>query len=297
MISRRAVLKGLLGTVLAGLFSAAYAFFIEPALRLRVKRWRVSRADWSAQPLRIAILSDLHLGEPYVGPRRLRQLVRRTNAIKPDLIVLLGDYAPGHRFISKRVPMGDAAAILSELDAPHGVFAVLGNHDWWDDHLAQRRGGGPNIYGQAFEAVGIPILSNKALKQNGYWLAGLEDQMAFGWRRGRRRGLDDLPATLEQMAGDDAPCILLAHEPDVFRRVPSRVGLTLSGHTHGGQVRIFGWAPIVPSRYGNALAYGHMHEDGRDLVVSGGIGCSILPVRFGMVPEITVVELSGAEAA
>jgi predicted MPP superfamily phosphohydrolase len=85
--------------------------------------------------------------------------------------------------------------------------------------------------------------------------------------------------------------ILLAHEPDVFPRVPERVALTLSGHTHGGQVRILGYSPIVPSRYGNRYAYGHIVERDRHLVVSGGLGCTGLPVRFGVPPEIVQVDV------
>ena len=79
-------------------------------------------------------------------------------------------------------------------------------------------------------------------------------------------------------------------------RVPERVSLVLSGHTHGGQVRLFGWSPVVPSRYGNRYAYGHVREQ-CDLIVSGGLGCSIIPVRFGMPPEIVVVSITGARAA
>ena len=89
------------------------------------------------------------------------------------------------------------------------------------------------------------------------------------------------------------PSILMAHEPDIFRKVPDRVALTLSGHTHGGQVRLFGWSPVVPSRYGNKYAYGHVTEGDRHMIVSGGLGCSILPVRFGVPPEIVVVDLGG----
>ena len=278
--------------ILAGLFATLYGFFIEPALRLRVRRWRLSPAGWPRdRPLRIAILTDLHLGEPYVGLRRLRRIVRRTNALGADVIVLLGDYAAGHRLISAPVRIADAAPVLAELTAPLGVHAILGNHDWWDDLSAQARGGGPNLYAEALEAVGIPVLSNSAIRLDDFWLAGLEDQLALSLGGGRFRGLDDLDGTLSQVT-DNAPVILLAHEPDIFPRVPARVALTLSGHTHGGQVRLFGWSPIVPSRFGNRYAYGHVREEGRDLVVSGGIGCSILPVRFGVVPEITVVELA-----
>lgn len=96
---------------------------------------------------------------------------------------------------------------------------------------------------------------------------------------------------MAQITDDEAPVIMMAHEPDVFARMPDRVTLTLSGHTHGGQVRFLGWAPIVPSRYGNRYAYGHIREAGRDLVVSGGIGTSQLPIRFGIPPEIVLIEL------
>ncbi|MEM7318506.1 MAG: metallophosphoesterase [Pseudomonadota bacterium] len=291
-MTRRGFLKGLLATVLAGLFVALYSFFVEPALRLRVRRWVVRRDDWTAPPLRIAVLSDLHVGEPFVGPRRVQQVVSRINALAPDLILLLGDYAAGHKFVTQPVKIAEIAPILGQLAAPHGVFAVLGNHDWWDDRAAQRRGGGPNLYAEALEAHGIPVLSNQAVKLDiGVWVAGLEDQLAL--LRGPRGliGLDDLPGTLSQVT-DDAPVILMAHEPDIFPQVPDRVALTLSGHTHGGQVRVFGYSPIVPSRHGNRYAYGHVREEGRDLIVSGGIGCSILPVRLGVVPEITVVEIA-----
>jgi predicted MPP superfamily phosphohydrolase len=87
----------------------------------------------------------------------------------------------------------------------------------------------------------------------------------------------------------------MAHEPDVFPKVPARVSLTVSGHTHGGQVRIFGYAPIVPSRYGSRYVYGHVIEEKRNLIVSGGLGCSSLPIRFGSPPEIVVIELGGRD--
>ena len=106
-------------------------------------------------------------------------------------------------------------------------------------------------------------------------------------------GVHDLPRTLAAIR-DDAPAILLAHEPDIFPSVPQRVALTLSGHTHGGQVRCFGYSPVVPSRYGNRFAYGHVVENGRHLIVSGGLGTSIAPVRFGVPPEIVVVDLGEA---
>ena len=106
----------------------------------------------------------------------------------------------------------------------------------------------------------------------------------------RRIGVDDLGATLAKVT-DDAPVILLAHEPDVAKRVPSRVALQLSGHTHGGQVRMLGWSPVSPS--GQRLAYGHIRMN-CDVIVSGGLGCSIMPFRLGVPPEIVLVTLGGA---
>ena len=130
-----------------------------------------------------------------------------------------------------------------------------------------------------------------------FWVAGLGDQLAYLPARRfwpvRRIGVDDLTATLAKVT---APVILLAHEPDVAMRVPSRVALQLSGHTHGGQVRLFGWSPVVPSRYGNRLAYGHTRIN-CDVVISGGLGCSIMPIRLGVPPEIVLVTVGGKSPA
>jgi predicted MPP superfamily phosphohydrolase len=287
-------LKGLLAVTLAGLFVSIYGVLIEPMLRLRVTTWKISPKSWrKGHKLRIAIVTDLHMGEPFMGLARLRKIVKRTNGLGADIIVLLGDYAAGHKFVTKPVLVADTAKELKQLSAPLGVYSVLGNHDWWDDLTAQKTGKGPIIAHRALEKEGIKVLENNAVKigkgDSAFWLLGLGDQVAFpkrGWT-----GVDDLPATMAQITDDD-PAILLAHEPDIFPQVSDRVALTLSGHTHGGQIRLFGWTPVVPSRFGSRFAYGHIHEEGRDLLVSGGLGCSIIPVRIGSVPEITVVELS-----
>ena len=81
--------------------------------------------------------------------------------------------------------------------------------------------------------------------------------------------------------------------PDIFPHVPERVSLTLSGHTHGGQVRLLGYSPVVPSEYGNRFAYGHVIEEDRHLIVSAGLGFSKIPVRFGIPPELMLIELGG----
>jgi hypothetical protein len=299
-MTRRRVLAGLGATVAGGLAFAGYVFGIEPRYRLRIQRYRLTPPGWPADfRLSIAVIADIHAGEPHMPTARIEEIVARTNALAPDVIALLGDYEAGHRFNTRAVPPSTWAALLAGLKAPLGVHAVLGNHDWWDDRAAQRSGLGPTHGRRALEAAGVPVYENNAVRLakggKSFWLAGLGDQIALQRGRlpnGRLRfiGLDDLPGTLAQVT-DAAPVILLAHEPDIFPHVPKRVALTLCGHTHGGQVRLFGYSPIVPSQFGNRYAYGHIVEDHRHLIVSGGLGCSILPVRFGVPPEIVHVTL------
>lgn len=303
MLTRRGFLKGIGVTALAGLATSAYAGWVEPMWLTRVKTYRFVPPNWSRAPrLRIAVLADIHACRPWMPPERIRSIVAQTNALKPDVTVLLGDYVSGMNAVTDYVDSDEWSSALSGLSAPLGVYAVLGNHDWWEDRAAQRAGHGPTIAGRALENVGIPVLENDAIRLRkagkAFWLAGLGDQIALlpGPRYGRAgwRGVDDLGPTLAKI-DDESAVILLAHEPDIFPRVPQRVSLTLSGHTHGGQVRLLGWSPVVPSRYRNRYAYGHIEEGGRHLVVSGGLGMSIAPLRFGVRPEIVLLEL-GDEA-
>lgn len=226
--------------------------------------------------------------------RRLRQVVEVANGLGADAIAVMGDYVADHAFVTRAVAMDEVARILSDLRARLGVFAVMGNHDWRADPAAQAQGVGPVRYARMLEDAGIPVLENAARRvggEDGLWILGLGCQQAFRRRRIEAgQGVDDLPATLAQIT-DDAPAILLAHEPDIFPQVPPRVALTLSGHTHGGQIRLGRWTPVVPSRFGARYAWGHIREGGRDLVVSGGLGCSGIPLRIGRRPEITVVDL------
>ncbi|MCF3638424.1 metallophosphoesterase [Rhizobium sp. TRM95111] len=298
MLTRRSFLKAIGGSTLVGLALGSYAFAVEPLVRLRIARYRLQPAGWPAgRRLRIAALSDIHACEPWMSAARIRGICARANALEADIIVLLGDYVSGMRFRTGDVAAAVWAKALADLDAPLGVHAILGNHDWWDDVDAQRTRG-PTIAGRALQDAGIAVYSNRAQRietpGGPFWLAGLEDQWALLPREEQARygmtGLDDLDGTLATVT-DDEPVVLLAHEPDIFPRVPSRVSLTLSGHTHGGQVRVFGYAPVVPSAYGNRYAYGHVSEGGRDIVISGGLGCSIAPIRFGSPPEITVIDL------
>jgi predicted MPP superfamily phosphohydrolase len=293
MLSRRHFLRTFSGLGVAGVSTAAYGFS-EPELQLRVTRYQVSPSKWPADlNLKIAVVADIHACDPWMSLQRIQSIVEHTNALGADITVLLGDYVAGHRHVTRFIPAGEWASVLAGLKAPLGVHAILGNHDYWDDRMVQQEGAGTTAARRALEAAGIPVYENdvQRLSKAGspFWLAGLGDQLAYAPARRhgivRRIGIDDLGATLGKVT-DDAPVILLAHEPDVARRVPSRVALQLSGHTHGGQVRMLGWSPVAPS--GQFLTYGHMRMN-CDIVVSGGLGCSLLPFRLGVPPEIVLV--------
>lgn len=289
MISRRGFLRTVGSLMLTGIATGAYAVGIEPVRQPRVQRYRLVPDKWPAGlKLKLVVLADIHACDPWMSPKRIGEICRQANVLGGDMILLLGDFLSGMRIRTGHVAPEDWVRELAALSAPLGVHAVMGNHDWLDDPGAMLAGKGPTLVHTALSSINVPVYDNHVTRfekdGEGFWLAGLADQI------GPWPGLDDLPATLAQIA-DDAPVILMAHEPDVFPQVPDRVSLTLSGHTHGGQIRLFGYAPFVPSRFSNRYVYGHIVENDRNLIVSGGLGCSILPIRFGSPPEIVVVEL------
>ena len=288
-MTRRRFLLGSIGIAgLAGAGTGGYSY-LEANNRLLVTSYRILSPRWtSGKRLTITVVADLHAGGPNMGLERIRNIVDTANALQSDIVVLLGDYFATHRFVNPPVPHSIWAAELKRLRAPFGVWAILGNHDWWYDVDGVRK---------ALREVNIPLLENQVVPLgeagNRFWLAGLGDQIAHRIGPNRFRGEDDLPGTLARVRTDD-PILLLVHEPDIFPRVPDRVALTLAGHTHGGQIRLpLLWPSFVPSAYGARYAYGHIVEEYRHMVVSGGLGTSIVPLRLGVPPEIVHVEVRG----
>jgi uncharacterized protein len=254
---------------------AVYAFVIEPRRLVTVGK-TIALPNWppSHDGFRVGLLSDLHAGAPHANPKAIARAVERLNAEQPDVALLGGDYIDAHTLWGGRIAPELIARELAQLEAP--TFAVLGNHDWKQagDHMWT-----------ALRNAGIAVLENEARETSGVYIAGLADL------RCRR---PDLPGTLATVPSD-APVILLAHDPDVFPLVPDRVAITLSGHTHGGQIAIpVLRRPVIPSRYGERYARGHIVEDGRHLYVTSGLGTSGLPVRLLAPPEVVVLELTSA---
>ncbi|SDN18918.1 hypothetical protein SAMN05216360_106209 [Methylobacterium phyllostachyos] len=297
--SRRQFLTGLGAS--AGLTAATgvYAFDVEPMHRLIVTSYAPALPRWDpALRLRVAVLADFHICEPYMPFDRVAEIVDATNALKPDLVLLLGDY-PAGRIAWRKLPLGQFARMMETLRAPLGTHAILGNHDWWDDEAVQSARRGTPAVKRLLEDRGIPVMENAAVRlmKDGrpFWLAGLADQQPFKdtWKD---LSYADVPRTLGAIT-DAAPVILMAHEPDIFAMLPDRVSLTLAGHTHGGQVRLFGRSPAIRKVRGQDYAYGHIVQDGRHMIVSGGFGVSRIPVRLGVPPEIVLLELGRNEIA
>lgn len=255
------------------------ALWLEPAsLRVVEHDITLQRADAEdIGQLRIAVIGDLHAGSAYIDADKVRRVVALANGAKPDLILLAGDYVHANYF-GHDVPVEETAPLLKGLHAPLGVYAVLGNHDRWQNaaHVAA-----------VLEKNGIPVLENRAVAirrgAHTLWLSGIRD--FYSQASQPARALAAIPK------GHAALCF--THSPDVFPMLPRICLLTIAAHTHGGQVALpLLGRLIVPSHYGQRYAAGLVHEDGKYLFTSTGIGTSIIPVRFGVPPEVSILEIA-----
>ena len=279
---RKGIRIALLLLVLLIVSCLVWGFFIEPN-RLVVNQQSIQIDTWPKElsGLRIALIADLHTGGWFIDENKLRLIVDRTNQLNPDLVVLLGDYVAPNSWHSRRVEPEITAGVLKDLRASLGVYAVLGNHDWWYNGAKVRR---------AFEQHGIPVLEDEVVeirwRDKSFWLAGLADL----WTRPQQ--IDETIAKVPP----GSTMIALTHNPDIFPRLPPNVPLLLAAHTHGGQVSIpLIGTPIVPSRFGGKYTAGHAFENGHHMFVTTGIGTSILPVRFRVPPEIVVLTVKSKQ--
>ncbi len=267
-----------LRTLATGLIQMARAAFAEP-YHLVVERntIRLRRLPPALDGLRIVQLSDIH-HSPFTGREQIERAVAKANSLQPDLIVLTGDYISHEREYA-----APCAEMLGRLRARCGVYAVLGNHDHWTDAA---------LITDLFRAEGIRMLVNEGMRfehpqhpGSSFWLAGVDDTMV---------GLEDLPLALAGSIADEMK-LLLAHNPIILRRAArAGVDLVLSGHTHGGQIT---WrAERSPSgRPRRRLLRGLGQRHDTQIYVSRGLGTVVLPVRYGCLPEVSLLELKSSD--
>jgi predicted MPP superfamily phosphohydrolase len=260
-----------------------YARFIEPKL-LIVREFTVETDQWTGAPLTIAVLSDTHVGGKHVHAARVARIMKRVDTLKPDLILLAGDYIAGHEPIAEH----DAGSVaymsagLSNLGLAHaryGTFSVLGNHDWWYDEKTVR---------ETLRQAGIIVLENElaTIEINGtdVQIIGIGDDTT-GHAAAAEAILDWQP---------DLPTFTFTHNPDVYVGMPKFSTINFAGHTHGGQIWVpFLGRPNVPSRYGQRFARGRYEDDPGIVLVTSGIGTSSVPIRFLTPPEIMLVTVVG----
>ena len=278
-ISRRGLLKAaaqlFVGGVAASALGGLYATAFEPEW-LQVERIRLplTKLHPDLNGFTIAQFSDIHFG-PYMRGPAAHQIVDRVNRLRPNLIVFTGDFVTD-------LAQGEAELITDvfrHLQPTHGVYAILGNHDHWTD---------AEVVDRAVRAARVTLLRNEnrliEFGGTGFWLAGVDDV----WEEKH-----DLEAALLGV-GDDLPVILLAHEPDYADEVErtGRVDLQLSGHSHGGQVRLPYFGAIALPYLARKYPYGLYQLGSTTLYTNRGVGLLAPPVRFNCRPEKTLFELS-----
>jgi uncharacterized protein len=256
------------------LTEAARSALTEP-FRLTVEHQKIHlrRLPRELDGFRIVQLSDVH-HSPFTSREQIERAVDTANNLKPDLVALTGDYVS-----KERAYAAPCAELLGKLQARHGVYAVLGNHDHWTDAA---------LITDLFRAEGINVLVNQGMrfeKDNAaFWLAGVDDTMV---------GLEDLSLALAGSSIDEFK-LLLAHNPIILRRAArAGVDLVLSGHTHGGQVNLRS-ERSASGRPRRRLLKGLAHQGDTQIYVTRGLGTVVLPVRFGCPPEVSLLELRTA---
>ena len=225
-------------------------------------------------PVRVALLADLHVQWPDMPPERLARIVAQVNSQRPDLVLIAGDFV-GDRTLASQYSTADTVAPLAGLRSRFGTIVVLGDHDHGRNGREVR---------DALTGIGVRVLANQAVQAGPLVIGGLDDQ-----RTGRNRDQQ----TYGAMRALPGARVLLSHSPDTFATLQPDIGLMLAGHNHCGQIRLplYG-ALTTDSAYGERYACGFLEQNGRKLIVTAGLGASILPLRLGAAPDIWLVTVA-----
>jgi len=258
--------------IIAGIVFLSYSFFESRWIKITDVEILSADIPESFNGSKIVFISDIHLG-PYLSSQRLSGIIGQINDMKPEMIILGGDYV--HYRSKYIVPVFNE---FSKLRADHGVYAVLGNHDHYADADLTRK---------MIAKAGINNIDNHS-----FWVRKGGDSIKIGGVGDLQEGILIPGNTLTGLKKSDF-AILVSHQPDYIERVNTDlIDLTLSGHTHGGQITFFGWfAPLMGSDYGQKYRYGLVETGKMKSYISSGIGTVIIPFRFFCRPEIVVIHL------
>lgn len=232
--------------------------------------------DWPADaaPVRIALLSDLHVAGPDMPPDRLARIVAGVTTHHPDMILIAGDFASDKRLATRRYSTAQAIAPLRRLTPNFGTFAVLGNHDHWRDAAMFRK---------ALTKIGVRLLDNDAIEAGPLTIIGIDDDFS---------GHGDPARAFAAARSMTGPRVVLTHSPDIIPELPARVALVAAGHTHCGQISLPLVGPIATmSRYGKRYACGLINDAGQSVIVGAGLGTSLAPLRIGVPPDYWIVTI------
>lgn len=258
--------------LIIGLFFLGYSYF--ESRWVRIKRITISSPDIpdSFNGKKIAFITDIHHG-PFLSIKRVAELVKRVNKLQPDIVLMGGDYV--HRDPKYIRPVFDELKLLTP---KLGTYAVLGNHDHWED---------APLTTEMMLINGIHICDNKS-----YWIRIGNDSIKIGGVGDLWEDAQIIDSTVHDLKKTDF-CILLSHNPDYLESLHSGlIDLSLCGHTHGGQMTLFGmWAPILPSEFGQKYRYGFVETGNMKSYISSGFGTITPPVRFFCRPEIVLITL------
>lgn len=267
--------------VLAAALIAVGAIGLSNAIATPIERVATVALDGlrkGATPIRVALLSDIHVGNIGMRPARLAQIVRGVNAARPDLVVLAGDFVIGEQKAGAATRALDLAP-LAGLRARGGVYAVLGNHDHWTDPAAIR---------QNLARAGVRVLENAAIRSGPLALVGIGDRFSSH---------DDIARSVARADAVGGVPLAFTHSPDIAPDLPKRFQVVMAGHTHCGQVVLPWVGPLVRTSRGHRLydpryRCGRIDSAGRSVFVTGGVGSGTLPLRLGAMPDWWLVELT-----
>ncbi|QVK18587.1 metallophosphoesterase [Mycoplasmatota bacterium] len=239
---------------------------------IQIKHYKIKMRKKSFAGFKIVFLSDIHHSK-IVTKRYIKNIVEKVNELKPDIIILGGDYVS-----SELKYVGPVFDELKRLNASKGVYGVLGNHD---------------IYVSKDKVLTAMKNANiKPLDNQSYWINHLNDHIKLGGVSDFLYDKPDISNTISDVSSDDF-VILVSHNPDYIEEIKNYpIDLMLSGHTHGGQVTIFGmYAPYIPSNYHQKFRSGLKTINEIKLIITNGVGVVGLPIRFFARPQIVMIEL------